>query len=125
VSYIKQTLVPEKRSTFDEENAKEWAQTSTWKGLQILSTEAGGETDKTGVVEFVATFEQNNKVVEHHEVSQFRKDGRGHWCFVDGEVKTNKPQTMVRSSPKIGRNDPCSCGSGKKYKKCCELTADA
>ena len=25
----------------------------------------------------------------------------------------------VRSSPKIGRNDPCSCGSGKKFKKCC------
>jgi len=25
----------------------------------------------------------------------------------------------VRTSPKIGRNDPCPCGSGKKYKKCC------
>lgn len=25
----------------------------------------------------------------------------------------------VRTSPKIGRNDPCSCGSGKKFKKCC------
>lgn len=26
---------------------------------------------------------------------------------------------FVRSGPKIGRNDPCPCGSGKKYKKCC------
>ena len=25
----------------------------------------------------------------------------------------------VRETPKIGRNDPCPCGSGKKYKKCC------
>ncbi|MDG2214646.1 MAG: SEC-C metal-binding domain-containing protein, partial [Verrucomicrobiota bacterium] len=25
----------------------------------------------------------------------------------------------VRSGPKVGRNDPCTCGSGKKYKKCC------
>jgi hypothetical protein len=25
----------------------------------------------------------------------------------------------VRASPKVGRNDPCPCGSGKKYKKCC------
>jgi len=25
----------------------------------------------------------------------------------------------VNSEPKIGRNDPCSCGSGKKYKNCC------
>lgn len=30
-----------------------------------------------------------------------------------------KPQTTVNSSPKIGRNEPCPCGSGKKYKKCC------
>ena len=28
-------------------------------------------------------------------------------------------ETYVRPTPKIGRNDPCPCGSGKKYKKCC------
>jgi hypothetical protein len=28
-------------------------------------------------------------------------------------------QTVVRQGPKIGRNDPCPCGSGKKFKKCC------
>ena len=27
--------------------------------------------------------------------------------------------TFVRDTPKVGRNDPCPCGSGKKYKKCC------
>ncbi|MEM7581916.1 MAG: SEC-C metal-binding domain-containing protein [Acidobacteriota bacterium] len=26
---------------------------------------------------------------------------------------------MTRDSPKIGRNEPCPCGSGRKYKKCC------
>ena len=35
----------------------------------------------------------------------------------------NKPPPQgaiaVRTTPKIGRNDPCPCGSGKKYKKCC------
>ncbi len=30
-----------------------------------------------------------------------------------------KPKTYRRSRPKVGRNDPCPCGSGKKYKKCC------
>jgi len=30
-----------------------------------------------------------------------------------------KPDTFRRSAPKIGRNKPCPCGSGKKYKKCC------
>ncbi|MBI4509401.1 MAG: preprotein translocase subunit SecA [Deltaproteobacteria bacterium] len=29
-----------------------------------------------------------------------------------------KPQTVRRTEPKVGRNDPCPCGSGKKYKKC-------
>ena len=30
----------------------------------------------------------------------------------------HKPQPFVRDQPKIGRNDPCLCGSGKKFKKC-------
>ena len=30
----------------------------------------------------------------------------------------SKPQTVVREAPKVGRNDPCPCGSGKKYKQC-------
>jgi uncharacterized protein YchJ len=33
-------------------------------------------------------------------------------------------ETYVRETPKIGRNDPCPCGSGKKYKKCCGLNQD-
>jgi preprotein translocase subunit SecA len=32
------------------------------------------------------------------------------------EKQKSKP---VRSGPKVGRNDPCPCGSGKKYKQCC------
>lgn len=33
--------------------------------------------------------------------------------------KEQKESTMIRKEKKIGRNDPCPCGSGKKYKKCC------
>ena len=32
-------------------------------------------------------------------------------------IENNEPYR--REEPKIGRNDPCPCGSGKKYKKCC------
>jgi len=32
---------------------------------------------------------------------------------------TQKVETVKRAEPKTGRNDPCICGSGKKYKKCC------
>jgi uncharacterized protein YecA (UPF0149 family) len=31
----------------------------------------------------------------------------------------HRQEPVVRNSPKIGRNDPCSCNSGKKFKKCC------
>ena len=33
--------------------------------------------------------------------------------------KTEKAQPIVNDGPKVGRNDPCPCGSGKKYKNCC------
>lgn len=39
--------------------------------------------------------------------------------FEDDEGEEYKPQPYKRPGPKIGRNDPCPCGSGKKYKKCC------
>ena len=34
-----------------------------------------------------------------------------------------KPETFKRETPKVGRNDPCPCGSGKKYKNCCGKNA--
>ncbi len=40
-----------------------------------------------------------------------------------GEVPEAKVKTIVREAPKVGRNDPCPCGSGKKYKKCCGAEA--
>ena len=35
----------------------------------------------------------------------------------------SRVETIVRDQPKVGRNDPCPCGSGKKYKKCCGRNA--
>jgi len=47
----------------------------------------------------------------HRQQQQRMSYGRG-----DGD---EKPKTVRRKGEKIGRNDPCPCGSGKKYKKCC------
>ncbi len=35
------------------------------------------------------------------------------------QVAPGKPKPVRRTGKKVGRNDPCPCGSGKKYKKCC------
>lgn len=129
IPYIKKTLTPESRADFDPVATKEWAEGAKWLGLKILSTKRGGATDKKGTVEFVATYEQDGKTYEHHEVSEFRKNSQGRWLFVDGESHLHeegqdhhhheKPQPVVREAPKVGRNEPCPCGSGKKYKQCC------
>ena len=38
----------------------------------------------------------------------------------DEQLRSQQPKApAVHSAPKVGRNDPCTCGSGKKYKKCC------
>ena len=36
------------------------------------------------------------------------------------EASSVKPKPIVSPTTKIGRNDPCPCGSGRKYKKCCQ-----
>lgn len=128
LSYIKKTLAHESLSDYDAAATKAWAEEAQFKGLRILSTEKGQPTDKTGTVEFVATFTQKDETLEHHEVSKFQKNGKGEWKFVSGEAHTHKegddhhhhakPTTVVRDAPKVGRNDPCPCGSGKKFKKC-------
>jgi uncharacterized protein YecA (UPF0149 family) len=38
---------------------------------------------------------------------------------IDGETSGGSQETFERDLPKVGRNDPCPCGSGRKYKKCC------
>lgn len=86
----------------------------TWTGLEILHTEDGQNGDKTGVVEFVAHYEINGVPSQLHEISDFIHDGE-RWFYVDGRGQ----QPVRRETPKVGRNEPCPCGSGKKFKKCC------
>ena len=40
-----------------------------------------------------------------------------------GRLFPDKVETFRREAPKVGRNDPCPCGSGKKFKKCCGKAA--
>lgn len=83
-----------------------------WQKLEVISTNKGGESDKTGFVEFKAYALVNNSLKVLHERSRFVKENN-RWLYVEGIMK---PET---NSVKISRNDPCPCNSGKKYKKCC------
>lgn len=115
MEYIENTHAPETRDSLDMEATCAWAKESTWLGLRILSTEAGGPQDSEGTVEFTARYRSHGEDFRHHEVSSFVKHD-GSWYFLDGYTPT---KTVVRDMPKVGRNEPCPCGSGKKYKNCC------
>jgi preprotein translocase subunit SecA len=52
---------------------------------------------------------------EHAQASGVAQAGEG---LDAAPAEPEKPQTIVRNTPKVGRNDPCPCGSGKKYKQC-------
>jgi len=47
------------------------------------------------------------------------KDGADGHSYSGSATTARTPAPAVRAEPKLGRNDPCPCGSGKKYKKCC------
>jgi len=52
----------------------------------------------------------------HQESSQFAETERQRRA---AQAPRSAPKQIVNDEPKVGRNDPCPCGSGKKYKKCC------
>jgi SEC-C motif-containing protein len=115
VDYIYKTIAPGQRGDFDRQAVDDWSRNSEWLGLDIIATEKGGPTDETGTVEFAARFKEKGQERRHDELATFVKiDGR--WYFEDGKTPSVKP--VRNEGPRVGRNDPCPCGSGKKYKKC-------
>lgn len=116
IDYLGETLHPSHRTDWDREATRRWADDAAWLGLEILKTENGRETDSEGIVEFIASYREQGVDRAHRERSVFRRHG-GRWYYVEGEGPKPQPQRNVGA--KIGRNDPCPCGSGKKYKRCC------
>ena len=116
IDYIADTVHPEHRQDDSRKTIKEWAESTQWHKLEIIECSQGGSEDIEGTVEFVADYTEKGKKKKHHELALFKKQ-EDKWYFFDGQ--TPQIKQVVRSGPKIGRNDPCPCGSGKKYKKCC------
>jgi len=112
IAYLLATHDPETRDVVDERSLADWARSAEWQGLEILDRAGGGPEDSEGVVEFKARYRSGDAEVEHHERSRFRRV-EGQWRYVDGAAPERK------QAPRVGRNEPCACGSGKKFKKCC------
>ena len=58
------------------------------------------------------------QIAAPQDVEEISQPKEQEMTFSHGSAGT-KRQPVKRSAEKVGRNDPCPCGSGKKYKKCC------
>lgn len=107
VDYLINTWHPDCHAEEWRDNILQGFIGTRWKSLTIV-TEAPGRHPDEGFVEFIAHFYEgeNTNISVLHERSRFLRLNE-HWYYIDG----------IR--PQVGRNDPCPCSSGKKYKKCC------
>lgn len=113
--YLYDTTHATHRAEYKIESIEQWSKENAWTKLEIISTEHGSVSDTRGVVEFKAYFtDAKGKSQVHHERSRFQKEDEK-WYYLDGQIDP-KPIDLMK---KVHRNDPCPCGSGKKYKKCC------
>jgi SEC-C motif domain protein len=87
----------------------------TWQKLVIHAHEPGADAD-TAYVDFSAYGSEQGHEHVLHEKSEFKRiDGK--WIY--SKALRLGPAPFKSATPKVGRNDPCPCGSGKKYKHCC------
>lgn len=98
---------------------------SQWLELDVISSEIADNGE--GFVEFKATYLDGEETFCLHEKSRFIREPVGkhqQWYYIDGEYPQSDESRQTEKTPhavskKVGRNDPCPCGSGKKFKKCC------
>ncbi|MFK7900853.1 MAG: YchJ family protein [Cyclobacteriaceae bacterium] len=113
--YLYETTHPSVRKQYNLKEIEKWSQENNWTKLEIVSVEHGSIRDDRGIVEFKAYYtDKTGKQQTHHEKSTFFKE-EGSWYYLNGVINPEEVDLMK----KVSRNDPCPCGSGKKYKKCC------
>lgn len=86
-----------------------------WQRLEVLDCVGGQGGDVEGVVEFAAHYLSRQGPGCLRERSRFRCEA-GRWVYVDGQQQA---EPLAKPRGKTGRNAPCPCGSGRKYKQCC------
>ncbi|ARN74635.1 YchJ family protein [Oceanicoccus sagamiensis] len=111
IPYLIATHHPSKRQADDNSSLAETIAHCQWLRLEIISTRSGLANHSSGEVEYIATYTQQDTLSQLHENSRFVFEEE-QWFYLDGDIAESPAPT------KPGRNDPCWCGSQKKFKKC-------
>jgi SEC-C motif domain protein len=85
IDYLIDTHDPSTRGSLDRAALAQWSRDTSWRGLEIVATERGGEDDDDGIVEFIARGVTNGRPFAQRERSRFRRSD-GAWFYVDGKV---------------------------------------
>ena len=112
--YIVKTTVPAQQALLDINAIESWAKETDWAGLEIVQ-----HRPKIGKrhaqVEFKAYYVTSEGTQAHHELSTFVKitdksasENKERWYFLDPTI-----------SMEVSQKQPCICGSGEKFKRCC------
>ena len=104
IDYLVATTLPAQQAALDRDSMRAWSLGSTWLGLEVEGSEL---IDTHAFVTFTARWHDGDGEHRHRERSAFVQQA-GRWYFIDPTVPL-----------KAGRTDPCPCGSGQKFKKCC------
>ncbi len=113
IDYLAATQDPKTRGQLQPRGRGEAGPARRWQGLRVVSVEGGGPEDSAGIVEFIASYSIDGELSAHHERSRFRRLDDGRWVYVDGD------SPRASKGGRVGRNQPCPCGSGRKHKRCC------
>jgi SEC-C motif-containing protein len=112
-AHLHRTYLTSARRPFDEQ--MDAVDDVNWTRLVIHSHEAGPKPD-VSTVDFSAYYNADSTEQALHEKSEFHRI-KGEWFYVRS-LRVG-PAPVRSSQAKVGRNDPCPCGSGKKFKHCC------
>lgn len=115
LDYIERTNTDHAMDSFNRVDMEASLPGTEWIGLEILETEGGQEDDDAGSVKFSFRYKNGGRDLSQFELASFLRVN-GQWRYDDSEVNPKSPPVRVW---KVGRNNTCPCGSGKKYKKCC------
>lgn len=117
LDHVAATHAPEVRDDFNRAEAERLARICQFQELDIRKVVENGDSAQ---IDFLIRFRRDGKDMMQVELADFRRaDGR--WLYAGGKLSS---QVSQRTVTRVGRNEPCPCGSGKKSKKCCGTAFD-
>lgn len=117
LDHVAATHAPEVRDDFNRAEAERLARVCQFDKLEIRKVVEKGDSAQ---IDFAIRFRRDHKDMMQVELADFRREN-GRWLYAGGKLSS---QVAQRTVTRVGRNDPCPCGSGKKAKKCCGTALD-